>query len=168
MERNNKLSVSDADIRIGIGFALALLLVHFVPAVQALSAGTAIIMCTQDTGKFTWKSGLTRVEGVLIGGVIALLVVLIDNMVGNPYLFTLLCGVGVVLNLLGCRLANMPAVAAKVSCITFALVTLATQGEMRIRYALFRVLGTVVGALIALVISWTYDRLKHGNKQPLS
>jgi len=159
IEKKETLSLTNSDVRIGIGFALALLLVHFFPSIQALSAGTAIIMCTQDNEKITWKAGLTRVEGVLIGGVLAVLVVLIDNAVGNPYLFMLLCGLGIVLNLLACRLAKMPNVAAKVSCITFALVTLATQGEIRLRYAIFRVIGTAVGALLALAIAWVYERL---------
>ena len=160
-QKNGSYTPNNIDIRIGIGIALSLLLVHFFPSIQALSAGTAIIMCTQDSGKITWKVGVTRVEGVIIGGVLALLVVFIDNAVENPYLFMLLCGIGIILNLLCCRLAKMPAVAAKVSCITFALVTLATQGEIRIRYALFRLIGTIVGALLALLIAWIYDKLFH-------
>ncbi|MBR1496724.1 MAG: hypothetical protein IJ617_03790 [Oscillospiraceae bacterium] len=163
--KTEKLSVTGTDLRLGLGLILALLLAHFLPAaIQPLSAGTAVIMCTQDNARFTWKSGLTRLEGVVIGGVIALLVVLADNAVQSAYLFILLCGIGVVLNLLCCRLVRMPGVVARVSCITFALVTLATTGEVRFKYAALRVLGTAAGALIALGVAWLWDRC-FGKKQ---
>jgi len=156
--KKSEISVTNTDVRIGIGFELSLLLVYFFPSIQALSAGTAVIMCTQDSGKFTWKAGLTRLEGVLIGGVCAVLIVLLDNWIGNQFVFIALCGIGIVLNLVCCRAAKMPAIAAKVSCITFVLVTLVLQGEARLKYALLRVLGTAVGALVALLISWIYDK----------
>ena len=155
----DRFPVTDAELRIGIGLTLALLLSHFFPSIQPLSAGTAIIMCTQDGEALTWKSGLSRMEGVLVGGLIALAVVALDNAANNPYLFALLCGVGTVLNLAACRMLKMPAVVGKVSCITFALVTLATQGEVRFRYALLRLLGTAVGALLALLIAWLWRQL---------
>ncbi len=158
-QRKARFSISSAEARIGIGLTVALLLSHFFPIIQPLSAGTAIIMCTQDREKMTMKSGLSRMEGVLVGGVIALAVVALDNALADPYLFALSCGLGAVLNLVVCRLLKMPGIVAKVSCITFALVTLATQGEIRFRYALLRLLGTAVGALVALLISWLWGRL---------
>ena len=157
-EKEKNRMLGGAELRIGLGLTLVLILAHLFPSIQPLSAGTAIIMCTQESGKVTWKSGLSRMEGVLIGGLVALLVVALDNAIGDPYLFALLCGVGVILNLLVCRLAKMPGIVAKVSCITFALVTLATQGEIRFRYALLRLFGTAVGALVALLIAWITER----------
>ena len=159
------LSLTNTDLRIGIGFAIAMLLVHLFPSIQALSACTAVIMCTQDNGKVTWKSGLVRVEGVLIGGACALLVVVLDNYIGNSYVFMLLCGAGLILNLLCCKLAKMPGVVARVSCITFALVALALQGTARIKYALLRVVGTAVGAVLALLLSWVWDKLNIRKKE---
>ena len=160
METKTRLSISNVDIRIGIGFALALLIAHLIPGdlIQKLAACTAVIMCTQDNASFSWKSGLTRAEGVVIGGICAVLVVLADDGIGNDYVFMLLCGLGVILNLLCCRAVGLPVIAARVGCITFALVTLVMPGPGRITYALLRLLGTVVGAAVALLVSWVYDR----------
>lgn len=161
---DNSMLLTNTDVRIGVGFVIALLLVHVFPFVQALSACTAVIMCTQDNGKVTWKSSLTRVEGVLIGGVCALLVVILDHYIGNSYVFMLLCGAGILLNLLCCKLAKMPGIVARVSCITFSLVALALQGDARIKYALLRLLGTAVGALLSLLLSWIWDKIDSGKK----
>lgn len=160
MENKNKTGLSNVDIRIGVGFALALLIADLIPGdyIQKLAACTAVIMCTQENAAFGWKSALTRVVGVIIGGVIAVLVVLLDGLIGNDYLFMLLCGVGVVLTLLGCRAVKLPAIAARVGAISFALITLVMPGPGRIGYALLRLLGTVVGAAVALLVSWVYDK----------
>ena len=105
-EKEKYRMLGGAELRIGLGLTLVLILAHLFPSIQPLSAGTAIIMCTQESGKVTWKSGLSRMEGVLIGGLVALLVVALDNAIGDPYLFALLCGVGVILNLLVCKIGR--------------------------------------------------------------
>ena len=159
MENKKHLGINNVDIRIAIGFVLAMLIADLIPGdlIQKLAACTAVIMCTQDDAGASWKSGLIRVEGVIIGGVCAVLVVLADNVIGNDYMFMLLCGLGVAVHLLCCRLVRLPAIAARVSCITFALVALVMPGPGRITYALLRLLGTVVGAAVALAVSWVYD-----------
>ena len=166
MENRNKTGVSNVDIRIAVGFALALLIADLIPGdwIQKLAACTAVIMCTQDNAGASWKSCLTRVEGVIVGGVCAILVVLADDAIGNNYAFMLLCGLGVVLHLLCCHLIRLPGIVARVSCITFALVTLVMPGPGRITYALLRLLGTVVGAAVALLVAWVFD-LCFGKKE---
>lgn len=158
-QQKEKLGITNADVRIGIGIAVCLIIVHFCDTIQALAACTAVIMCTQDTAKFTLKAGLTRLLGVVIGGVCASIVVLLNCVLTNDYIFILLCGLGVVLNLFCCKLAKMPNIVARVSCITFALVTLVTAGTFRFQYALLRLLGTLAGAVVVLVISWVWDKV---------
>jgi uncharacterized membrane protein YgaE (UPF0421/DUF939 family) len=159
-EQTQKISISNVDVRIGIGTVLGLLVAHFFDGVQALAVCTAIIMCTQDNSKFSWKSGLNRVLGVVIGGLCGTVVVLLDTAIGNEYVFILLAGLGVVLNLVCCQLAKMPNIVARVSCITFVLVVLLADGLFRVKYALLRLLGTVIGALLALVLAWAWDQIQ--------
>ncbi|MBO6040609.1 MAG: hypothetical protein J6P58_05315, partial [Oscillospiraceae bacterium] len=87
MGNKMKTGINNVDVRIGVGIVLALLLAHGIPGdlIQKLAACTAVIMCTQENASFGWRSALTRVEGVVIGGVIAVLVVLLDGLSGNDY-----------------------------------------------------------------------------------
>lgn len=158
MKTEKKIGLSNTDVRIGAGVVLCLLIVHFFPDVQGLAGCTAVIMCTQDGAEFTWKAGLTRLLGVVIGGVCGTLVVLFHEAMPNAFAFIVMCGLGVLLNLLCCQWMKMPNITARVSCITFALVTLVLQGTVRIQYALLRLLGTFVGAAIALLLSWLWDK----------
>jgi uncharacterized membrane protein YccC len=54
----------------------------------------------------------------------------------------------------------MPNIVARVSCITFVLVVLLADGLFRVKYALLRLLGTVIGALLALVLAWAWDQIQ--------
>ncbi len=152
--------ISNIDVRIGIGLIVYLLIAQICPDyIQALAGCTAVIMCTQDNTKFSLKSGMTRLLGVLIGGVCGTMVVLLDEIISNGHVFSLLVGVFVIVNLLCCRLVKMPNIVARVSCITFVLDVLVADGVFRIKYALLRLLGTLIGAAVAMGLAWIYERL---------
>ena len=156
--------ISVLDIQIGSGLLLCLALTHYVTQIQAHAAATGVIMCMQDSAKFSYKAALTRLLGVAIGGVCGILVVLIDNWLHIPVLFFLLAGCGVIMTLYLCKLANMTYVTAKVSCITFALVILVANGDERIVYAFNRLIGTTVGALIAVSVALVWHILTGRNQ----
>lgn len=141
------------DIRIGIAVALSLLLCQLTP-IQALAACTSAIMCSQDGGNPSWKSLLTRLLGVVCGGVAGAAVSLLHGAVPNVFLFSLLSGLGILLTLILCRLAKLPYIAARVSAISFMLVSL-MGGAV---YALNRLVGTLCGGIIAVAVAfvWMY------------
>ncbi len=148
-----KKMISNTEVRIGIGLIICLLVTYFIPQVQRLAACTGVLMCTQEITAATRKAGLTRLKGVLCGGIIAIIVVLIDNALQMDLVFFLLCGVGIVLNLVACELIHMPKVTGRVSAITFCLVAFLAEGNGRIFYAVNRFVGTLVGALVAFLLA---------------
>lgn len=168
MKEEQKSLVAGLDIRIGVTVAISLLLCNLAALlglqIQSLAACTAAIMCVQETGKASWKAGLTRLLGVVCGGVLGILVVLIQSKFDNAYLFVVLCGVAVILDIVLCRLIKLPFIAARVSCITFLLVVLVLGGTARINYALGRFLGTLLGAVVSVVITFAWDAVA-GAKQ---
>lgn len=159
-ETKNKICVEPIEIAIGAAVALTLLVCHLAGMlglqIQALAACTGAVMCTQDNKKASWGAGLNRILGVLCGGVIGILIVLIDIAVNADLLFYLLVGVGVVANMLLCKVVKLPFVQARVSCMSLLLVTLVLQGGLRINYAFGRLIGTLVGACVALLVSMVY------------
>ena len=159
-ETKNKIGVEAIEIAIGAAVALTLLVCHLAGMlglqIQALAACTGAVMCVQDSKKASWGAGLNRIKGVLCGGIVGIVVVLIDNAVNMDLVFYLLVGIGVVVNLLLCKVVKLPLVQARVSCMSLMLVTLVLQNAARINYALGRLIGTLVGAVVALLVSMVF------------
>lgn len=159
-EVKQKIGIAPIDVAIGVSVIVCLLVCHVAGLlglqIQALAACTGTVMCVQDSKKASWGAGLNRILGVLCGGVIGILIVLIDNAVNADLLFYLLVGVGVVANMLLCKVVKLPFVQARVSCMSLLLVTLVLQGGLRINYAFGRLIGTLVGACVALLVSMVY------------
>lgn len=159
-ETKNKICVEPIEIAIGAAVALTLLVCHLAGMlglqIQALAACTGAVMCVQDSKKASWGAGLNRIKGVLCGGIVGIAVVLIDNAVNMDLVFYLLVGIGVVVNLLLCKAVKLPFVQARVSCMSLMLVTLVLQNAARINYAFGRLIGTLVGAVVALLVSMAF------------
>lgn len=154
------------DLRIAIAVGLCMLIYRFVPGLQLLSACTAALMCTQDTGKLTVKSGLIRLLTTVLGGAMAVLVVLLDNAIGNYYVFILLCVTGMVVTLNLCRMCGVPPIPGRIGCVTFILVVVVAKGDARIMYAVDRLVATACGATVALAVSWVAQLAFGAGKQP--
>lgn len=159
-ERKNTVKLELMDILIGLTIVTCLVFCHvmkqFGVNVEALAVTTGALMCVQDTTKSAWTTSLTRVLGVFWGGLFGVIVVLLDNALGIPGVFYLLCGISVIVNLLVCKLFKMIYVQARVSCLTQILVVLCMEGTDRLEYAFARFIGSLVGALIALLITVTF------------
>lgn len=168
-ETKNKITVAPIDIAIGGAVVLCLLICHVAGLlgfqIQALAACTGAVMCVQDSKKASWGAGLNRILGVLCGGAAGIAVVLVDNLIQVDLVFYLLVGVGVVLNLLLCKAVKLPFVQARVSCMSLMLVTLVLQGGARINYAFGRLIGTLVGACAALLVSMAFAAIVNKEKK---
>ena len=145
------------DIQIGVTIVLCLLLCHAANRlglqIEALAVSTGAIMCVQDSTKAAYNASLIRILGVICGGMTGVAIVLIDNAIDISFVFYLLCGIGVVANLFLCRLLKMIHVQARVSCMTLLLVVLVFQGTDRLHYAFWRFIGSLAGALVALLVT---------------
>ena len=157
---NKKAILTQQDIRIGIAVAISLLICQFAP-IQALAACTSAIMCSQDGGKPSWKSLLTRLLGVVCGGIAGAIVALLHGLLPNAFVFALLAGLGILLDLILCRITKMPYIAARVSAISFMLVALMGGAN----YAVNRFLGTLCGGVIAVAVAavwmWAAKTVRH-------
>lgn len=167
-ETRTKIGVEPIEIAIGVAVALCLLVCHAAGLlgwqIQALAACTGAVMCVQDGKKASWGAGLNRIRGVLCGGLTGIAVVLIDNAVNVDLVFYLLVGIGVVINLLLCKVVKLPLVQARVSCMSLMLVTLVLQGGARIHYAVGRLIGTLAGAVVALLVSMAFAAIMKKEK----
>lgn len=155
----SKAKIDLLDIRIAIAVAICLLAARFIPHLQALSACTAVILCMQEDAKISWKTGVTRLIITLIGGIAAIIVILLDGMIQNEWVFYLMAALGILFVIWGCKLANVPYISTRIGCVTFVLVILVASGADRIFYALYRLAGTFFGVVVAVVITALFSLL---------
>lgn len=152
--------VETMDILIGVTILMCLVLCHianeFGIAIEALGVTTGAIMCVQDNTKAAFSTSMTRMVGVIFGGLFGIAIALIDNAIGEPYVFYILCSLGVIANLLVCKFFKMIYVQARVSCLTLLLVVMVFDGVDRLDYATNRFIGSLVGAAFAVMVSLIY------------
>jgi len=94
----------------------------------------------------------------VIGGLIGVVVVILDELIQNEWMLIIFAMLGVLLTFMGCKLAKVLYINAKIGTITFILVIMVMQGTHRILYALQRLAGTFYGTVIAVVITmiWVF------------
>lgn len=122
--------------------------------IQMMTACISCLLCCQDRVDASKKAGITRVIVTAIGGVVGIGVVALHILLSsNPWLLIPLVGAGVLATLLLCKLAGVPYMNARIGCISFLLVACTLSGTARIFYALFRLISTVFGVLVVLLVT---------------
>ncbi|MDR1218129.1 MAG: FUSC family protein [Treponema sp.] len=144
------------DIKISLAMGGCLLIATAIPEFQIMTACIATLLCVQNGVKESGKSGLIRIIITAIGGLIAILVVLADNRIGNQWIFIVMIVLGVLVTLFGCKVARVPSFNARIGGVTFILVVLTKTGPDRISYALFRLLSTLYGVIVVVFVSMIF------------
>jgi uncharacterized membrane protein YgaE (UPF0421/DUF939 family) len=167
-ETQNKLCLSGLEFRIGITIVICLLVCKLCEmlgfSIQALAVCTGTVMCVQEGSEASFSACKNRVLGVICGGVVGVGTVLLDNLIGVELVFYLLVGLGIMANFVLCKAVKIPLVQARVSCMTLLLVVLVLDGPARLNYAIGRFVGTLVGALVALAVSASWEKLSKKEK----
>lgn len=148
-----KAGINRLDVQIGIAIGICLFTAHFVPMLQTMTACIAVLLCTQNSADTSWKSGVTRLIITVIGGVVGIAVILLNEVILNDWVFILLVMIGVVLTLLCCKLAKVPYITTRIGGLTFVLVVLTKPGLERVNYAIFRLLSTAYGVLVVVIVA---------------
>lgn len=149
------------DVQICVTMLMSMLLCHWanqlgIHHMEALVVTTGAIMCVEDSAKAVYKASMIRILQVLCGGLIGVVIVLIDNALGMTYLFYVIVSIGVLVTMLLSRQFGLNYIQGRVSCITMLLVVMVSQGADRVEYAIGRLVGGLVGALVAIVVTYVF------------
>ena len=157
----NAEKIEVMDVLIGVCIVVCLVFCHYInragTVIDALAVTTSAIMCVQDNTKDAYHSSMTKLIGVFVGGIFGIAIVLIDSAVQIPMLFYVLCGMGVIATLVVCKFFQILYVQARVAALTMLLVTMVFEGTDRMDYAMNRFIGSLVGAVLAFVVSVAYS-----------
>jgi uncharacterized membrane protein YgaE (UPF0421/DUF939 family) len=169
IDKTKSVLLNKIDIEIALASGICLVAANFIPNFQAMTACIATLLCVQEGVKPSLKAGIMRLIVTAIGGIVGIVIVLLDVYAAGQRLFVVLIMLGVTAVLWGCRLAGIPAFNARIGGVTFILVVLTKTGSERIPYALFRLFSTLYGVaavlLVAAVVSLFSIKANHNKDQ---
>ena len=149
--------VNKMDMQIALSVGICLLLAYVVPNFQTMTACIATLLCVQDSVMISRKTGVTRLIITFIGGLVGIAVVLLDQWIGISWVFWIAAVAGVILTMSGCKMAKVPVFSARIGAITYVLVILTRVGSARIEYAFYRLLSTLYGVIVVLIVTAVFS-----------
>lgn len=170
--KNEKICVTGLDIRLalsvllcyGISTALALLNIKFqvgeyhLEIVQKMTACISCLLCCQDNTKISFTAGVNRLIITAAGGIVGIVIILIDDITNNVVLFGAMFALGILATMLLCRATRVSPMACRIGCVTLVLVSCTLAGPARIWYGVFRFVSTFVAVLVVLLVTAVSDR----------
>ncbi|MGL5714782.1 MAG: FUSC family protein [Paraclostridium sp.] len=133
------------NIKTGIAVMICVLLGDIILE-NVFFAVVACIISMQNTVKASFKTGMNRIRGTIVGGIVGFLFALV--MPGNP----ILCGLGIMTTIYMCNLLNIR-LATNVACVTFTAIQIGVSTSNPIAYSISRVIDTSFGVMIAIIVN---------------
>lgn len=132
--------------------------------IQKMTSAIACLLCCQGNAKTSFKSGVNRLVITAIGGGVGIGVVLADYFVQNQWCNAVFIIVGIVITLFLCKAAKVPFINARIGGVTFILVSCTLSSNTRIWYAVFRLISTIYGVLVVLLVSFLFQYIPGARK----
>ena len=112
----------------------------------------ASVICMQDSVEKSFRQGVSRTIGTLLGGAIGLVILFLDDRLHNPIVLGLMLGAGCVGVIWLCNLIGR-ASSSSLGCVVLSVVLINHGGAERYIYFLSRVVETVTGIVVAVAIN---------------
>lgn len=172
--QQSKLSLDRLDLRIAVAVAICYLSATILDVLnikftygamhleilQKMTACITCLLCCQDTQPISKKAGINRLIITAIGGIVAIAVIALDDLLQNQWLLVVLVFLGILLTLFLCKAAKVPYINARIGGVTFILVSTTLTGSSRMIYGIFRFVSTFYGVLIVLLVGWIFSKLE--------
>lgn len=137
--------------------------------IQKMTVCISCFLCVQDNVKLSLKAGINRVIITAIGGVVAIIIVAINDVCGNAVLLAVMIAVGIIATLFLCKAAKVPYINARIGCVTMILVACTLQGANRIWYGVFRLISTIFAVVVVMLVAWVFDQIaKRSSKESVA
>ncbi|MDR0672033.1 MAG: aromatic acid exporter family protein [Oscillospiraceae bacterium] len=138
-------------VKTGLCVAICLILGLAIGYPMPIYACIAAILATRPTLETSFRSGLDRLMGTVVGGALAIGVLFFDLSSIHPYLQAILIGLGCAATLYFCVLIRSVDAAA-LSCVIF-LIIVSQHPQDKYLFAATRVLETLAGILISIGVN---------------
>jgi uncharacterized membrane protein YgaE (UPF0421/DUF939 family) len=137
-------------LKTALSVMACLLLARLLSYHPPVFACVAAVIVTKENIESSFKQGVDRVLGALVGGVVALIFLFLSP-ARDFYIVIPLVGAGVLFTLYICLLLKIPDAAA-LACVAFLIIVL-LHPEDKYIFALTRVGETIAGICVSLLIN---------------
>jgi uncharacterized membrane protein YgaE (UPF0421/DUF939 family) len=144
-----------------------ILLFELIGRPNPLFACSAAIICMKETVHYSYKIGVDRLIGTLLGGIVGVVFLLIKNNLALLHTESVIGGLGILIVIYMCNLFKKSE-ASVISSIVFLAIVIGVSEKSPFLYALDRMMDTFVGIIIALFVNKSIYPLKEDEKPPQS
>lgn len=105
----------------------------------------------QDTPENSWKYGKTRLKATLLGGIVGIVFIFLNQLTLDWKLMPIITPLGIITSIYLCNLVNWKA-ASGTACVVYCSVLINHSEDMYV-FALNRMIETAIGVLIAVLVN---------------
>lgn len=145
------------NIKTAVSVFLCVLISRLLKMEYPFYAAIASVISTSSSVTDSYIAGRNRMFGTLVGAMIALICSLISP--GNVFL----CGIGIVIVIYICNLLNWNK-SVSIACIVFCVIMTNLNGRNPFEYSFNRILDTLLGIVIAVIVNYTLVPPKYVDK----
>ncbi len=153
------------NIKTALSVFFCILLFELTGRPNPLFACSAAIICMKETVHYSYKKGVDRLIGTLLGGLVGLVFLLIKNNLTILHTQSIIGGLGIFIVIYICNLLKKSD-ATIISSIVFLAIVISVSETSPYLYALNRTVDTFIGIIIALVVNKHFYPIKE-NERPL-
>lgn len=138
-------------IKTSIAVAICLNLISFIGISNPFYACIASILAMQDTSENSWKYGKTRLKATLLGGILGIIFIFINQFIYSGGLSSIIIPLGIIAVIYLCNAVKWKTASAT-ACVVYCSVLINHSDDMYI-FALNRMIETALGVVIAVLVN---------------
>lgn len=141
------------NIKTSTSVFLCLLLFQFINRDNALQACIAAVICMQNTIVDSYKKGIERVKGTILGGIAGAFVLYLITVFGHEDILIFVIPLGVVVLIELCVALNMKQ-SVVICCVVYLGILITGKHEGgTVFYAVNRVIDTTIGIMVTILVN---------------
>lgn len=141
-------SLGYRNIKTALSVLICLIIFSYDPFFAAISA----VICMQSTVENTLKTGINRIIGTLVGGVLGIVFLYLSRIINISLVTSIITAIGVSFVIYICNLIKKPS-SCGISSIVLIAIMIAPPTSNPIIYATTRVVQTTLGIVVALLVN---------------
>ena len=138
------------NIKTALSVFFCILLFELIGRPNPLFACSTAIICMKETVHYSYKEGVDRFIGTLLGGIVGLTFLLIENRFKFLASQAIIAGIGVLIVIYLCNILNKSD-ASVISSIVVLAIIIGVSEKSPYLYALDRVIDTFIGIISSAV-----------------